>query len=253
MTEKKLYRAAQALPQPETAFEALLLCEHKAAPVRPHRKIRPIATVVCILMILTLSAGAYRYGQIQNEMQVVRRYSNLVMPVENAWGKTQTLLKKLDVVLPETLMNTPFEEGTQMSVVPRDTPRLEAMFSEFFTPVCVYYSNVVFTDEYGNYDRLRYLSVDVGSTEQPYWRHFFSVDDNDAFFLDASHVEQYRGIELRGRSWTVTDEWNDEVFVIHSVQWIDGEKALCFNISVARTDSVEFLMDCAKEIIDLNH
>lgn len=253
MTENKLCGAAQALPLPETTFESILLQAHKATPIRPRRKIRPIAIAVCILMILTLSAGAYRYGQIQNEMQVVRRYSNLVMPVENAWGKTQKLLKKLDVVLPEILMGTPFETGTQMSVVPRDTPRLEAMFTDFFTPVCVYYSNVVFTDEYGNYDRLRYLSVDVGSTDQPYWRYFFSVDDNDAFFQDATHVEQYRGMELRGRSWTVTDEWNDEVFVIHTVQWIDEEKKLCFNISVARTDSVEFLIDCAKEIIDLNH
>lgn len=252
MMEKKLDTAARALPQPESTFEAVIVREHRTAPLPKKRRIRPAAIIVCIVMLLTLSAGAYRYGQIQRETQVVRRYSNLVMPVENAWGKTQTLLEKLDVILPKTLMGTPFEEGSQLSVVPKDTPRLEAMFTEFFTPVCVDYSNVVFTDEYGNFDRLRYVSVDVGSTDQPYWRYFFSVDDNDTFYQDATHVEQYRGIELRGRSRTVT-AWTGEVYVIHSLQWIDEEKGLCFHLSVARTDSVEFLIDCAKEIIDLNH
>lgn len=252
MMEKKLLEAAAAMPRPDSKWEDVVIREHKAAPVKKHRKIRPVVIVAVLIAALTLSVGAYRYSQIQREMQVVRRYSNLVMPVENAWGKTKKLLKKLDVVLPETLMGTPFEEGTQLSVVPKGTPTLEAMFTEFFTPVSVYYSNVVFTDEYGNYDRLRYVTVDVGSTQQPYWQYFFEADDNGAFFPDASHVEQYRGLELRGRSWTVTDDWNGEDFVIHTVQWVDEEKALCFNISVARTDSVEFLMDCAKQIIDLN-
>jgi len=253
MMEKKLRTAAQVLPVPESGFDTVLIPEHKTTSVRPAHRISPALIALCMILFLTISAGAYRYGQIQRETQVVRRYSNLVMPVENAWGKTQKLLKKLDVVLPETLMGTPFEEGTQMSVVPRDTSRLEAMFTEFFTPVCLYYSNVVFTDAYGNYDRLRYLSVDVGSTQQPYWKYFFNVDDNGDFYPDATHVLQYKGIELRGYSRTVVDEWNNETFVIHSVQWVDEKKTLCFNISVARTDSVEFLIDCAKQIIDLNH
>ena len=252
MMEKKLYEAAQAMPAPERQFEEAVLRSHETAAKPRSRRLRPALIALTIILIFTMTAGAYRYSQVQRSMRVIRSYSNLVMPDENAWEKTQKLLDDLDVSLPETLMDTPFEHGRKFSVVPSGTPLLEAMFTDFYNPVTVHYSNVVFTDEYGNFDRLRYLDVTIGSTQQSYWKHYFGVAEDGTFYPEATHVENYRGMELRGYSRTVTDDWNEETFVIHSVQWIDDEKDLCFSLSVARTDSVEFLMDCAKQIIDLN-
>ena len=253
MMEKKLTEAAASLPTPHTQWEDVLIREHRTASPKKHPRLRPAAIILVLLMVFTLSAGAYRYSQIRRSMWVTHNYSNLVMPVDNAWEKTTKLLDTLDVKLPDTLMATPFECGRKFSVVPSGTPLLEAMFTDFYTPLDVQYSHVEFTDEYGNYERLRNISVSIGSTQQQYWKHYFGVSEDGSFFPEATHVEVYKGMELRGYTRSVEDTWNQDTFVIHDVQWVDEEKNLCFNLSVARTDSVDFLMDCAKEIIDLNH
>jgi len=251
--EKKLYDAAQSMPVAESKFEEAVLRSHKSKIKSSSRRLRPALIALFVMLIFTMTAGAYRYSQVQRSMWVTHSYSNLVMPVENAWEKTQKLLNDLDVTLPETLMGTPFEHGRKFSVVPKGTPLLEAMFTEFYNPVDVHYSIVKQPDEYGNFDRLRYVTVDIGSTQKSHWKHYFGIAEDGTFYPEASHVESYRGIELRGYSYPVTDDENKETFVMHSVKWIDVEKKLVFSLYVARTDSVEFLMDCAKQIIDLNH
>jgi len=253
MMEKKLMEVAAALPEPAVKWENILMQEHKTMPTGKSRRMRPAFVALSIVVVLSLSVVAYAGYKSNKGMTVINRYSTLVFPTENAWERSQKMLREVDLVMPEVLSGTPFEEGYQLTLVPHDTSYLDALLADEFRTVNLHYSIVEFTDEYGNFDRHRYLDVSAASIKQPFWKHFYEVDENGGFYPEATHVEHYRGIELRGKSRMVDDPEVGGQFVIHSVQWVDYEKELCFSISVARTDSVEFLMECAKEIIDLNH
>lgn len=257
MIEEKLLEAAQAMPAPESKFEEAVLRCHKSAPVAKRHRLRPIATVLAVLLLFTLGVGASRYTQIQMGMSVIERYSDLVMPTTEPWRGAQRMLADYDYTLPETLMGHEFESASKYAVVPNGTPLYEAMFSKFYNPVSVSYSIVEFREDGVNYDRLSEITVNIGTTTEDYWRHYFGMDENnvwshESMIPETYHKLEYRGYEIQCASTLRTDSETGEAYTTHWLHWIDEENQLCIGMYIARTGSTELLIECAKAIIDLN-
>lgn len=256
MTEKKLYETAQAMPEPESKFEAVILRSHKTnAPAK--RKLRPMLIALTIILIFTMTAGAYRYNQVQMGMWVVERYATLVMPTGNAWENAQKLLNPFDFSLPEALNEHNFESAYRYSVVPSNTSQVKAMFSKFYNPITFHYSIVAFREDGVNYDRLSDISLTIGSTKEAYWLHYFGLDENNILYRENSvpgtyHSFDYQGYKLQTISAQNYDDGIDESYTTHWLIWVDDARQTCICMSISRTGSQELLTEWAKQIIDMN-
>ena len=269
MIESKLYQAAQSLPVPQSAF---LEIETKANTGKQSISLRipryRMVATICACLVLLLGCVTVAATKEADFSAWASR--------SDTFDDVKEIADKLEIVLPDTLGDSPFYNVTTMYVVPQGTTYLEA----FNTPAYKWYSL-----DYGVQDIIREYnsedpdsgfsespvvydeySLSVGSTDNELFKYVFSLDESGARILDDTLPDSYRTEIYNGITMqTVTDvQYDDdtgEVFAYHHhVLWIDASnhavfslhKSFCAEEDAADQFSPEML-EFAKSIIDINN
>lgn len=277
MIESKLSKAAQNLSEPVSDFA---LIEEKATKDRQSRAysyrkgLRKPVLIACILLLLgctTIAASTeINYG-------AWAKYSS---NFEDATAIADTA----GITLPENMAGSPFYEMVTLYNCKPGTTYLDALINPAYKWYSIDYckeenvssqdpsdgSEIVYCYTKDNYE------LAFGPTDNDLYRYVFCLDENNtATFENAIpgsiQTSEYNGIHLQMMTRLVEDKESIEevdgvrvehYFYIHSIQWLDAEKHVVFQIDysahVPVTPDSEAkiypgkLVELAKELIDLN-
>lgn len=251
----KLKMELDAMPVPATTFEELVAMQRK--PMKPPRKKRTVILIAAVLALLLCGAG---YAKTRYGMWLIYDSRN--------WGDLQTAVEEYDLLLPETLGGTPFLSYSEWGHVPQGASYVEALLNPVYKSVNVEYAvEVLETETYPSgekksetYIRSEELSLFLGTTANDLWRYYFEVDESGIWTVcdipESYETLEYKGITLQVGDTSFYDtNLKGERYIryTHWVHWVDEEKQMAF--SIAETDYADpnRVVECAKEIIDLNH
>lgn len=220
MIEKKLAKAAAALPLPRSDFETVTARVTTHTPAASYRRLRPALVVLAIVIALcgcsAVVTEARKAGQIVQQ--------------SDSWGKAQARANASGLVMQQKYGDFTFHHMTVFNMVPLDLPWIMG----FFYPG--YHTNNII-----------YMNPTDGST---CYTLFGEMEDE--FLI------QCFGYESR-EQWGAAGEYETveyEGFLIHTgilegelraATWIDSGKGICFR--VALTNDLDPL-PIAMEIID---
>lgn len=249
--ENKLRMELDAMPTPKTTFDELEAMARMPKPAR--RKKRTVILIVAALALLLCGAG---WAKMQYGMWYLigsRAYSDL----ENA-------AEKYGVVLPETLDGTSFYEYNIYGLVPQGAPYVVALTNPSYKPRTVTYGwGGSVTETYPN-GSLRSentwtetdLRLHFGTTENELWRYYFQFDENGVW-TNCEVPESYEVIEYKGITLQVGDTFFYDDYLgcnryTRWVHWVDEEKRVVFALSEIDYEDPNRVVECAKQIIDMN-
>ena len=248
--ENKLKMELEALPEPETTFEALEMLHHQPKPLR--RRKRTVVLIAAVLAMLLCGMGWAKASM---------RYGLWYLIDSKSYGDLVRAAKKYDVVLPETLDGVPFCDYAIYSLAARDDTWLEAVINPAYTPRSVTYGwDRVEVETYPDgslSSEVRWtetnLELDFGTTKNELWRYYFKFDEN-GIWTACNVPGSYETVEHRGitiQVGTVASQYN-ETRLVRRAYWIDEEKQVIFGLSEWDFTDPNRVVECAKAIIDLN-
>lgn len=248
--ENKLKRELDAMPTPETTFEALNARHCQPKPFR--RRKRVAALIAAVLTLLLCGMGWAK---------VSMRYGLWYLIDSSAYNDLKRAAKKYDVVLPEKLDGVPFCNYTIYALSSQDDSWLEAVVNPAYTPRSVKYGwDRVELETYPDgslASETRWtetdLELDFGTTKNELWRYYFGFDEKNvwtAWNVPGSYeTVEYKGITIQvGTSISKYDETRQTRWAL----WIDEEKQVIFGLSEGCFTDPNRVVECAKQIIDLN-
>lgn len=248
--ENKLKMELEALPCPETTFEALEMMDYQPRPLRRRKR-----TVVLIAAVLALLLCGMGWAKMRT------RYGMHMLYASSGWSDVEWVTEKYDIQLPEVLDGIPFDEYRIYGHVPvggsaLKSSRLRAYFSPLYVPYDVDYAVRTLPEgaEFWRTDTVFTLSF--GTTDNALWRYYFQIDENGTW--TACNVpESYQTIEYKGITLQIGDivyhyEYNDRTVHTRWVHWVDEEKEVAFSLTERSYTDPNRVVECAKAIIDLN-
>ena len=253
--ETKLMNAAELLPKPVLDFQAIE--QHmkvSGKPTRKNGKALRAALAAVLAMVLLCGMGWSK-----------SHYSMWLVGGSNVYRDLENMAGRYDIVLPESLGGTPFCEYEITGLVPQDAPWATALINPSYKPRLVTYGWVVeehLTDSDGEWNggiaRWTHtdLSLNFGTTKNNLWHYFFEYDEN-GLWTGCEVPESYEMIEYKGISLQVGDTlYYDELLGYNRytrwVHWVDEEKQVVFSIHETDYSDPDRVVECAKQIIDLN-
>ncbi len=262
MMERKLFDAAAALPCPDTTFEAIVQEASRRNPPKTHRfnPRRAAALAAVLVLVFTFVAAGYRYDQIQRSMWVLY--------YEHNWDAAQHAIDDFDLTLPEELNGFQFYSQREFSVVPEDTPMTQAMLTNFYRPIEVQYAHFLTLEEMnvilasmeggGSISGIQEWgpSITVGTTDSPYWAHYFSVSEDglvrhDAVVPGSTQVITYSGKTIQ---LYLTKHHYAEGYTVGpyaNAFWVDEARG-CSILLDLHSGDMAALVDTVKLLIDSN-
>lgn len=248
--EDKLKLELEAMPVPATSFEDMEASASSPKTIR--RRKRTAILIAAVLSLLLCGMGWAK---------VSMRYGLWHLIDSKSYGDLERAAQRLDVVLPETLDGIPFCEYTIYALSSQDDSWLEAVVNPAYTPRSVTYGyQRVETETHpdgGLYSESRWtesvLELDFGTTKNPIWRYYFQFDAQDAWtgwnVPDSYETVEYKGFTIQ--VGTVASQYNENRLV-RRAYWIDAEKQVVFGLSEWDFTDPNWVLECAKAIIDLN-
>ncbi len=245
--EHKLRQAYQEMPVPQTNFEDLV---HKAQSTSKKASTKRMPALIAAVWLIVMLCGA-------GWKLVSSQYGMWLLSHSTAWIDVQIGAKKYNLVLPETMDGVPFLEYSTYSLVPNEVPRSVAYTNPRYIPHCVTYG--VRTDILGKDGNLwgtiePKITLDFGTTESELWRYYFVYDADGtwtAWESDYSTME-YNGYVLQLGIRSHYDEATGETIYSYLVNWVDERLNLAFNLCDGNGRDFSRVVECAKQIIDLN-
>ena len=253
--ETKLMNAAELLPKPVLDFQAIE--QHMKVSGKPTRKNGKAlrAALAAVLARVLLCGMGWSKSQ----------YSMWLVGGSNAYSDLENIAGRYDIVLPESLGGTPFCEYKITGLVPQGAPWATALINPSYKPRLVTYGWVVeehLTDSDGEWNggiaRWTHtdLSLNFGTTKNNLWHYYFEYDENGRW-TGCEVSESYEMIEYKGISLQVGDTfYYDELLGYNRytrwVHWVDEEKQVVFSIHETDYSDPDRVVECAKQIIDLN-
>lgn len=261
--ERKLYDAAAALPQPETKFDAIRTeadARRPAPKIRRFNVRRAIALAAALVLVFTFVAAGYRYDQIQRSMWVLY--------YEHDWDSAQHAIEKFDLTLPQELAGYQFYYQNELSVVPKDTPLVQAMVTDFFRPIEIQYAHfltmeeineiLAAMDEAGSISGVQEWgpSIVIGSTDSPYWQYYFSIGEDGLVSREhvvpgSMEVVTYKEITIQ---LFLTEFHYDEghsAGPLANALWVDEARECCILLD-SGVDDMTAALTMAQQLIDTN-
>lgn len=250
--EAELKMELDALPTPKTTFEDL-----EAIARMPGTNRRKKRTVLLIAAVVALILGGCVWAKES------LRYGMWTLYSSSSWRDVQRATEKFDFVLPEELDGVPFDAYRTYGLVPQGASHLEAYLNPAYRPYCVDYAvwestestlpdgtPCTFTDTVAK------LALDFGTTENPLWRYYFQFDEN-GIWVACDIPESYETVEYKGITIQVGDTVHYNSYLERDqytrwAHWVDEEKQVVFNIAETDYTDPNRVVECAKEIIDLN-
>ena len=250
--ENKLYRAAAALPEPETSFGTLLDKVEMPKLRRPWKKTAVVLAVVLALLLCGM-------GWVKTNLS----YGMWTLYTSPDWRDAKWAAERFDIQLPETMDGVPFDEYWVCGHVPQGGSWLRAYLSPLYLPRSVYYTvretgDITLPD--GSTTSYTYSTEDFklsfGTTENELWRYYFQFDENDIWTgweVPGSYdTIEYKGITLQIGDTTYYSALEDRDVCTRWVHWIDEERHVAFSVSEKDYLDPDRVVECAKLIIDLN-
>lgn len=263
MIEKKLYQAAEALPQPRTDYLSVEETAKQATRKHtlPSRRTRLAAALSLVILLLGVTTVGAATTEI--DMSMWATYSYLPMAVEN----------KLGIRIPRAIGNSDYRWTANMHTVPKGTTYLEAILKPVYRWYSInYVDRVEIAEEQNNgYRKITWedqnpYTLNIGSTKNELWKYTFCFSDDGEWIRsdilpETYHTEEYNGITLycgtRVCHYEPIEGWEHTSQTTYHVVWVDEAHQVLFSLSteVFDTDSTAAppeLLEYAKQIIDLN-
>lgn len=269
MIESKLFQAAQSLPTPKTSFSEI---ENKARINKKHRsfRIRRYRMVAAMLVCTFLLMGS---AVVAATTEV--NYSAWATHA-NQFSDVEVVAKKVGVVLPEAIDDSPFYNITTMYVAPEGTTYLDAIMNPAYPWYSVNYGVQNVVREYNSdepdsgYSESIVVkdaySLSFGSTDNELFRYVFGLNENGDRILEDAIQGSYQTIVHNGITMQIVtdvqhdlEDENEVLAYHHRVVWIDTENHAVFSLHKsfdAKENAADQLpgemIDLAKKIIDMN-
>lgn len=249
--EHKLKMELEALPEPETTFEALEAMSHRPKPLRRQKKTALLIAVVLALLLCGMGWSKMQYGMWY--LIGSREFSDL-----------ENVAEQYHIVLPEALDGSPFYIYNIYGLVPRGAPLAVAMVNPSYRPRTVSYAVEVLEKTYyasgqvaGETTRMvNELDLSFGTTKNELWRYYFQMDENGKWTAcdvpESYHTIEYKGITLQVGDTFFYDSVQGCNRYTRWVHWVDEEKQVAFSINESDYTDPNRVEECAKAIIDLN-
>lgn len=269
MIESKLRQAAQSLPVPQSTFLEIKTKANtgKYSISLGISRYRMVATICACLVLLLGCVTVAATTEADFSAWASR---------SDTFEDVKEIADKLEIVLPDTLGDSPFYNVATMYVVPQGTTYWEALN----TPVYKWYSL-----DYGVQDVVQEYnseapdsgfskspvvyeeySLSVGNTDNELFKYVFSLDESGVRILNDTlpgsyRTEIYNGITMQTVTDVQYDDDTGEVFAYHHrVLWIDASNHAVFSLHksfYAEEDAADQLpaemLEFAKTIIDKNN
>ena len=245
--EAKLKMELEALPAPKTTFEDL---EALAAQPKPVRRRKGAFILIAAMLALLLCGMGWAKTQ----------YGMWLVGGSRAWDEMETLMGRYEIRLPQKLKGIPFLEYYTYSHVPRGASHVEALLNPRYKSVSVNYGYEL--REIGPNgiaiarETQSVLNLNFGTTENELWRYYFQFDEN-GIWTACEIPETYAVVEYRGITIQVGD-----TFFYDSVKgcnrytrwanWVDEEHQVAICVNDTDYTDPNRVVECAKQIIDLN-
>ena len=249
--ENKLKMELEALPVPILTFEELEAIQSKPRSFRRRKRTLVLIAAVLVLLLCGMGWAKMQYGMWY--LIGSKEFSDL-----------EDAAAKLNVVLPEMLGDVPFYEYNIYGLVPRGAPYSVALTNPAYKPRTVTYAVEVLERTYyasgqvsGETTRRNgELDLNFGTTKNELWRYYFQRDEN-GIWTACNVPESYYTIEYKDFTLQVGDTvWHYEsdgrTVYTRWVNWVDEEKQVAFSLNDTDYTDPNRVVECAKQIIDLN-
>lgn len=253
MIEAALQEAVQLLPQPKSDFHLIeARCRDRQSKSRnkfPKRR-KLAAVFACIVLLLGCTTAAATthtsYGAWATSSK--------------SYADVKRISKKLGIIIPDHLSDSPFYSLTTMHVVPEGISFLEAIFSSSYRwyGIDFGYQEVVPAQGASGTAMHTDYSLSLGRTDNELWKYCFDLDDNGNWPLNGTlpgsyQVTEYEGCTLQmGTRILEGDCLTDRYH--HRVIWTDPTSQTVFSLrkSTSTEQFPQELLTLSKNIIDLN-
>ncbi len=244
--EHKLRQAYQEMPVPQTNFEELV---HKAQSSSKKASRKRMSALIAAAVLIAMLCGA-------GWQLVSSHYGMWLLSSSTAWSAVQKGAEKYNLVLPETMDGVPFLNYNTYSLVPNGVPQSVAFTNPQYIPHYVRYGVETTVYRENGYsgvveDELR---LTFGTTENELWRYHFEHDADGKWTAWESNYStmEYNGCTLQLGTTSHYDEVMGETIYTHWVHWVDERLNLIFSLRESETRDFSRVVECAKQIIDLN-
>ncbi len=235
--EHKLREAYQQLPAPRTEFAEL-----EAMARQPKRvKKLPIVLAAALLVVMLCGFGWAR----------ARKYGLWSLGYSRSWTDAQMMAEKYDVQLPQQLDGVSFLLCGSYTLAPSGANHTQALLNRDYVNHSVDYGWRVRTEDTVYMQEV--LGLSFGTTENPLWRYYFQFDENDRWTA-GENVEllEYKGNTLQIGTTSFYDESQGTTRTTWWVYWLDGTRHVVFSLNETDAENPDRLVECAKQIIDIN-
>lgn len=276
MIEQKLQYAANALPEPKCDYLSIEEAYKRQNDIpKPRMKRRRLAILVCLCLLLVgCVAGPTvpEYHLYNGSIQLL--FPGIAFDVlceELGWdpnlGSAKKNAEELGWTIPDTLGGSPQFDSCIFNLTTEESHWFTAMLFHHYTYYAVNYGYEMVTEitrEDGTPADAHWTDADVelifGSTENPVWRREFGFNEQDEWIGGASRYEpekvetlEYEGITL----YVATYHFDSNFYGLISqygqyVHWVDHDHNTAFCLHT-RDDTPDFVIFCAKELIDQMH
>lgn len=277
MMEAKLQQAANDLPEPNRDFLAVEAA-YSRSPSRPIR--RPKLRLALLVCLSALLVGCVA-GPTVPEYHLYNGSLSLLFPrlavddiahllgTDPEWKSAKKEAESLGWSIPESLGGSPWYEVGKANLTTKESHYLTAMLFHTYTQYSVSYGYQMKTEitlEDGSPCTANWTDADVelhfGSMENEVWRRQFGFDENgiwvgyesiNSTVPEVSYAMEYEGITL----YIATYRYDNDFHGLMSsygqyVHWVDDDYNTVFCL-VSMDDTPDFVIACAKELIDRMH
>lgn len=251
--EHKLHTAAASLPTPDIGFDTIHAEARHRKMIASRFSIRRAAILAAALaLVFTFTAAGYRYTQIQRSMWVLY--------YQHDWDDAQNAIDDFGLTLPRELNGYAFVHQMEYSVVPRGTGFAQAMLTDFYHPIGIDYGHfapsehslpqsVPEIDEWGP-------SIDIGSTNSPYWKTYFSINedglvDHENVVPGSTRIVAYNGIPIQLYQTAYHDSDSSTSSVYAHALWVDEARECCILLDIHAPD-MDLALATAQTLINTN-
>ncbi len=271
--EEKLLQAAEKLPEPKSAFrDAQAVRVRKKARRTPRRRLAVLMVLALLLVGCVASSATGPKYQLINASWVIvfPQLASLGEYLSHELGldlaKLDSAGEDLGYIFPRTLGDSPFIGTGQYNLTDQEVPYIWAMVA----PRYVYYdANYGYpkqeTSILEDGSRMTHtwteaaVSLTFGSTEDEIWRRqFYFTEENVFTYTDKyypiihRYTLEYGGYTLYGATVEYDSDFNGKLSQYgQHLAWVDLERGVVFKL-YTREDNTDFIIQCAKEFIDLN-
>lgn len=279
MIERRLQRAADVLPEPQSDYLAVEEAYKRNQAHIPvyRKKRRRVALLLCLSLLLVGCVA----GPTVPEYHLYNGNLDLLFPgigfdvliEEVGWdpelASAEKVAENSGWTIPETLGESPFYEADKYNLTTEESHWFTAMLFHHYTYHSVSYGYEMETEvtrDDGTPSTAHWTDADVritfGSMDNEVWHRQFGFDENDIWVgsnIDGDDLVGSYPVDYNGVILYVATYYSGENFFYglisdyrQYIHWIDYDHNTVFSL-YARDDIPDFAISCAKELIDQIH